>query len=308
MNKKFLIIIATSLLISACGSKNGNNFIYVGPNPVDMDVFDYSNQSILGDTCSSLFTISGQDVSSSTLDSFLSALSANDYYANVATYSLINRVLYPSEADPNNVNSRTNGDLDYNKVDSFKRSSDSYGVSGTSLINDEKWVTNETDPTVLDHTNVTATGTYNLSISSENKTFNENYDYDIDSYDSAEEKTYNDLAFYKKTNLTKSAAIIQHFNDVIDFVKAQNEVLPSSQQYSQSIIAYRDSNSYEITLNATSSKTTTASDILEVKYFVDVKINEGMIIETTYRYSEIEKGSNDFILKYNQENYQYSHE
>jgi hypothetical protein len=56
---------------------------------------------------------------------------------------------------------------------------------------------------------------------------------------------------------------------------------------------------------AKSSRATVDEDILEVTYLIDIQIAEGMIVNTTYLYTEIEKGSSDFLLKKVEDSRQY---
>lgn len=305
MNKKIILLLATTFLLASCGAKKNDTYVYIGPNQIDTSYFDYDNKDALGTGLSELFVISEQTITSQSLSTFLSIIDSNDYYANKVVRTYTNQVLYPSETEPNNPNSRTDGDFDYKLVNSFTRDNAAYSVSGTSTIHDEKWTLGDSSSVVSDTKN--ATGTYSLAISSEENKFTEVYSYDVTDYNSSNEKTFNSATYYKLTNLTKYAGIADYLQDSLSFIDEQSASLSSSEQFSKSFIAYRDGSSFEIVLNSKSSRTTASSDVLEVSYYVDIKVANGMIIETTYQYSEIEKGSNDFVLKFTKDHCEFSH-
>ena len=51
----------------------------------------------------------------------------------------------------------------------------------------------------------------------------------------------------------------------------------------------RNLTSFEVLYKAKSSRATVDEDILEVTYLINIQIAEGMIVNTTYLYTEIEK-------------------
>jgi len=306
-NKKIFLVIVTSFLLTACGG-SGNTYVYNDPNVNNPDVFDYANNETLGNAISQLFVVNEQEITNETLDSFLSVIDSNDYYANKVIYSYTNQILYPDPADPNSTSSRTDGDYDYQIINTLTRNNTSYSISGTSTVHDEKWNVSTTDPATLEHSLVNTSGTYLLAIDSEGENFTESYDYIDDSYDSSVESSYNDYRYFQRTNLTKSSEIAGYLTETINYVNDQNETLPTNNQFTVSFRALRNGTSFEIVYQAFSSRLTSSEDTLEIKYYVDIKIADGLITETTYQYSEVEKGSNDFTLKYISDSRQYSHE
>ena len=306
-NKKIFLVIATSLLLTACGG-SGDPYVYDDPNVTNSDVFDYSNNETLGNAISQLFVVNEQEITNETLDSFLSVIDSNDYYANKVVYTYVNQTLYPDRTDPDNTSSRTDGDYNYQITNTLTRNNTSYSISGTSTLHDEKWNISATDPATLEHSLVNTSGTYLLAIDSEGEIFTESYDYIDDSYDSSVESSYNDYRYFQRTNLTNSSEIAGYLTETINYVNSQNETLPTSNQFAVSFRALRNGTSFEVVYQASSSRLTSSEDTLEIKYYIDIKIADGLITETTYHYSEVEKGSNDFTLKYISDNRQYSHE
>ncbi|MFA7032323.1 MAG: hypothetical protein WC201_02015 [Bacilli bacterium] len=307
INKKIFLIVATSFLLTACGG-NGDTYVYDDPNVTNHDIFDYANNETLDNAISQLFVVNEQEVTNETLDSFLSVIDSNDYYANKVVYTYTNQALYPDPVDPDNTSSRTDGDYNYQIINTLTRNNTSYSVSGTSTLHDEKWNLSASDPATLEHSLVNTSGTYLLAISSEGEVFTESYDYIDDSYDSSVESSYNDYRYFQRTNLTKSSEIAGYLTETINYVDNQNGALPTSNQFAVSFRALRNGTSFEVVYQASSSRLTSNDDTLEIKYYIDIKITDGLITETTYQYSEVEKGSNDFILKYISDNRLYSHE
>lgn len=305
MNKKLLLAFTVTLLLTACGGKK-DDYVYVGPNFIDVEIFDYEKSSTLEDGLANIFTISEQPMSEQTFSSFMSIISSNDYYANRVVSTRRNQILYPNPNDANNINSRRDGDINYQIVDTFTRNNTNYSISGTSVIHDEKWVTNTLDPAVLGHTSVNTNGTYSLHISTDSETYLETFDYDSDLYDSSKETGYDNYQYFYKTNLTNSSDIANHLTSTIEYVDSENELLASENQFEVSFTASRNGTSFEVAYQATSSRTTVGSDILEVSYYIDIQIAGGMIVSTTYLYTEIEKGASDFLLKKVEDSRQYS--
>lgn len=304
MNKQLLLVLMSAFLLTSCGGTK-DDYVYIGPDTVDIEVFNYENSTALQEGLGTIFTINEQPISEQTLATFLSLIDTNDFYANKVIHTQKNQVLYPDPDDANNVNSRRDGDFDYRIVDTFTRDNNTLSITGTSAIHDEKWTTNELDPNVLDHTSINTTGTYSLQISTDGESFTESFDYLNDLYDQGTQTGYDNYQYYLKTNITNSRDISDHLIATINYVYEQNEVLSVDNRFDVSFTASRNLTSFEVLYEAKSSRVTVDEDVLEVTYLIDIQIAEGMIVNTTYLYTEIEKGSSDFLLKKVEDSRQY---
>ena len=304
MNKKLLLVLIATFLITSCGGSK-DDYIYEGPDSVDIEIFNYENNTALQEGLGTIFTINEQSISEQTLATFLSLIGSNDFYANRVIHTQKNQVLYPDPEDANNVNSHRDGDVDYQIVNTLTRDNSTISITGTSVLHDEKWITNELDPNVLDHTSINTTGAYSLQVSTDGESFVESYDYLNDLYDQNTQTGYDNYQYYTKTNLTNSSDISNHLITTIDYVNEQNENLSIDNRFDVSFTASRNLTSFEVLYEAKSSRATMDEDILEVTYLIDIQIAEGMIVNFTYLYTEIEKGSSDFLLKKVEDSRQY---
>ncbi len=304
MNRKPLLVLIAIFLLTSCGGTK-DDYVYDGPDFVDIEIFNYENSTVLQEGLNTIFTINEQPISEHTLATFLSLIGTNDFYANQVIHTQRNQILYPDSSDANDINSRRDGDFDYQIVDTFTRDNNTLSITGTSAIHDEKWTTNELDPNVLDHTSINTTGTYSLQISTDGESFVESFDYLNDLYDQNTQTGYDNYQYYAKTNLTNSNDISNHLIATIKYVDEQNEVLSTANRFDVSFTASRNLTSFEVLYEAKSSRVTVDEDILEVTYLIDIQIAEGMIVNTTYLYTEIEKGSSDFLLKKVEDSRQY---
>lgn len=304
MNKKLLLVLIATFLLTSCGGTK-DDYIYEGPDSVDIEIFDYENSTALQEGLGTIFTINEQPISEQTLATFLSLIGTNDFYANKVIHTQKNQVLYPDPNDTNNFNSHRDGDVDYQIVNTFTRDNSTISISGTSVLHDEKWTTNELDPNILDHASINTTGAYSLQVSADGESFTESYDYLNDLYDQETQTRYENYQYYARTNLTNSSDISNHLIATIEYVDEQNETLSIANQFDVSFTASRNLTSFEVLYEAKSSRATVDEDILEVTYLINIQIAEGMIVNTTYLYTEIEKGSSDFLLKKVEDSRQY---
>jgi len=304
MNKKLLLVLIATFLLTSCGGTK-DDYVYEGPDSVDIEIFNYENSTALQEGLGTIFTINEQPISEQTLATFLSIIGTNDFYANKVILTQKNQVLYPDPNDANNVNSHRDGDVDYQIVSTYTRDNSTISITGTSVLSDEKWTTNELDPNVLDHVSINTTGTYSLQVSTDGESFVESYDYLNDLYDQNTQSGYDNYQYYAKTNLTNSSDISDHLITTIEYVDEQNEILSAANRFDVSFVASRNLTSFQVLYEAKSSRTTIDEDILEVTYLIDIQIAEGMIVNTTYLYTEIEKGSSDFLLKKVEDSRQY---
>lgn len=305
MNKKLLLVLIAAFLLTSCGGTK-DDYVYEGPDTVDIEIFDYEKNTALQEGLETIFTINEQPISEQTLTTFLSLISTNDFYANKVIHTQKNQVLYPDINDANNVNSRRDGDVDYQLVNNFTRDNNTLSITGTSALHDEKWTTNELDPNVLDHSLVNTTGAYSLQVSTDGESFVESYDYLNDLYDQNAQTGYDNYQYYAKTNLTNSGDISNHLITTIEYVEEQNENLSPADRFDVSFTASRNLTSFEVLYEAKSIRSTVDEDVLEVTFIIDIQIAQGMIANTTFLYTEIEKGSSDFLLKKIEDSRQYS--
>ena len=112
MNKKLLLVLIATFLLTSCGGTK-DDYIYEGPDSVDIAIFDYENSATLQEGLGTIFTIDEQPISEQTLATFLSLIGTNDFYANKVIHTQKNQVLYPDPNDANNFNSHRDGDVDY---------------------------------------------------------------------------------------------------------------------------------------------------------------------------------------------------
>ena len=144
-----------------------------------------------------------------------------------------------------------------------------------------------------------------LQVSADGESFTESYDYLNDLYDQETQTRYENYQYYARTNLTNSSDISNHLIATIEYVDEQNETLSIANQFDVSFTASRNLTSFEVLYEAKSYRATVDEDILEVTYLINIQIAEGMIVNTTYLYTEIEKGSSDFLLKKVEDSRQY---
>lgn len=94
MNKKLLLVLIATFLLTSCGGTK-DDYIYEGPDSVDIAIFDYENSATLQEGLGTIFTIDEQPISEQTLATFLSLIGTNDFYANKVIHTQKNQVLYP---------------------------------------------------------------------------------------------------------------------------------------------------------------------------------------------------------------------
>lgn len=309
MNKKLLLLLAGALILTSCtgGQKTEDDYEYEDPTIEQDDIFDYENKTDLGDWLADTFLLTEQSITGENLEGLLSVLNSNDFYANKVIHTQINQVLYPDSDDVDNPESRTDGDIDYSMVNSLVRNNTTYTISGASIIHDERWVYNEENPPQLDHTSIDASGTYLLQRSQEDSTYVEAFDYDVETYNSSIEKTYNASQYFLKTNLTRSSEIAEHLVSTIDYVNYQNEVRAPANRFTVSFEAFCNTSSTEVEIRylAQANQTTEEGDDFEVTYLIDIQIDDGMISSSSYLYTEIEKGDDDYLLRKVEDTRQY---
>lgn len=305
MSKRKNLLIATTALFFLAGCVNQQPEPYVYPDEQTVVSFDYSNNAQLKNAISQIHFLDNGDIDLSTLQTVLAALPLNDFYADHLVYQKSTTVAY---LDTNG--DHIDGDGIYSIIKTVDRNNERNSLSGTVNISDERWTKNETDPAVIDHTTVQTTGTYSLVPDVEKEIGDEIINCDNDDYDSKKVVGYSVSIWGNKMNLTQSADIAEKFNDVLRITNERNESVPDQYKFRTTLKSRKDTDSLTISLVSIANQPTSFENdhIFEEKYVVSVTILNGMISNTSYQYTQIEKSETaDYMIKSELESRTLSH-
>ena len=305
MSKRKNLLIATTALFFLAGCVNLQPDPYVYPDEQTTVTFDYSNNDQLRNAISQIHFLDNGDIELTNLQTVLAALPYNDFYADHLVYQYSSSIGY-LDADGEHIA----GDGIYSITKVVDRNNSKNSLSGTVTISDEKWTQNETDPSIVDHTSIQTSGTYSLVPDVEKEIGDEIINCDNDAYDSKKAVGYSVSIWGNKMNLTQSADIAGKFNDVLRITEERNESVPDQYKFRTTIKSRKDSDSLTISLVSVANQPTSVENdhIFEEKYVVSFTILGGMVSNTVYQYTQIEKSeSADYMIKSELESRTLSH-
>ena len=294
MSKKRIPLLTVLPVLLLAGCVNNQPDPYVYPEEYTEVSFDYSNNLELKNSLAQIHFENDGDVDVATLDRVLSIVAINDMYANRLTYAKSNTIGYID-----NAGNKVAGDLVYSIQQEITRNNDRNSLSGTVSISDEKWTANEVDPTLVDHYRKSTTGTYSLVPDTVKELGDEIIDCEDNAYDSKKTIGYSTTIWGNKMNLTQASDIALKFNEVLEKTDERNQSVPDAYKFKTTLKSRKDSDSLTITLQSKASQPTSADNghTFEETYIVSITFLNGMISNTRYQYTQLEKSEdNDYIV------------
>lgn len=291
-----LLVIMSALLLSGCG-KTEEKHEYHYESDEKTIAFDYSFNESFKTKLDQIYLVDQHEISDVAFSQFLTILSLNDNYANHVVITTNDQLLYLENDDTTKVA----GDYIKETVKSITRNNSTNSLSGTVEIHDESWTENE-ETHVLEHNNVDTSGTYSLSHEENASIGYETITCDNEAYSSTVKIGYSEQNWGEHMNLTQS----EDFGLLL--TEKMNEVKTSG-GYTTSLVSSKSEGAIEIAYNAVKNLKTTDDSIHQNTYSITIKIAGGMIVETEYKYYELEKtDTQDFVVELHRELREISHQ